>query len=66
MIQKSFDCVRMKHEIQERILKEMAGLSSAQRRQRTEERILMDPILGPLWRRKQAPSVTAETEGRTR
>jgi hypothetical protein len=50
MIPKGFDCVRTKHEVQARILKEMAGLSSHQQRQKTEEDILSDPILGPIWR----------------
>jgi len=41
----------MKHEIQQRLLAEMAGLSSEERRRLTEERIASDPILGRLWNR---------------
>jgi len=50
MKEKSFDCVRMKHEIQQRIREEIAGLSREERRRRTEEAILADPVLGPIWR----------------
>ncbi|MBN2495756.1 MAG: hypothetical protein JXR96_14280 [Deltaproteobacteria bacterium] len=45
------DCVRMKHEIQQAILEEMSSLTPEEQRRRTEERILADPILGPIWRR---------------
>ena len=48
--EKKFDCVRMKDEIQQRILKEIEGLSVEERRRRFEERVLADPILGPFWR----------------
>ena len=48
---KEFDCVRMKHEIQQEILREMRGLSPEEQRRRTEELILADPILGRLWRK---------------
>ena len=51
MKSKPFDCVRMKREIQTRILEEMEGLSDEERRRLTEERILADPVLGPFWRR---------------
>lgn len=49
---KSFDCVEMKQKIQARILDEFAGLSPQQQRERSQEMILNDPILGPLWREK--------------
>ena len=48
---KPFDCVEMKRQIQERLLKEDAALSASQRRARARERIEADPILGPVWRR---------------
>ncbi len=59
MKKKTFDCVEMKDEIQRRVLQDMAGLTREQERRRTEERILSDPILGPLWQRKQKERPTA-------
>ena len=47
---KKFDCVQMKNEIQQKILREIEGLSLEQRRKRTEKRIASDPILGPIWK----------------
>ncbi len=52
---KTFDCVKMKHDIQQHILQEWADLSLQQRRAKTEESIKSDPILARWWRRaKQA------------
>lgn len=51
MKEKTFDCVKMKHDIQQQILQEMSALSPEDQRRVTEERILADPILGPFWRR---------------
>ena len=50
MKKKGFDCVQMKHEIQQRLLKETEGLSLEERHRRFEERIAANPILGRLWR----------------
>jgi len=47
---KTFDCVKMKHDIQQDILKEMAGFSKEKKRRRTEEAILNDPILCRIWK----------------
>ena len=49
MKDKSFDCVCMKHDIQQRIREEMAGLSREEQRRLTEEAILADPVLGRIW-----------------
>jgi len=49
--QKTFDCVRMKWEIQEKQRTEFAGLSSEDRRRIQAERAATDPILGPFLRR---------------
>ncbi len=49
MKEKKFDCVRMKNEIQEKLLKEIEGLSLEERRERFEREVLSDTILGPLW-----------------
>jgi hypothetical protein len=50
MKQKSFDCVRMKREIQSKILEETAGLSAKQRRDYTERVISSDPVLARIWK----------------
>lgn len=50
MTTKDFDCVRMKHEIQERIAGELEGLSPEEQRRKTEEIITADPMLARLWR----------------
>ncbi len=50
-MKKKFDCVQMKHEIQQRLLAEMTGLSPEEQRRLTEERIESDPILARLWKR---------------
>ncbi len=48
---KKFDCVLMKQEIQRVIMEEMSGLSAEERRRRTEEQILSDPVMGAIWRK---------------
>jgi len=48
---KTFDCVQMKYDIQQQLLKEMAGLTPRQRHEHFEEHVNKDPILGPFWRR---------------
>jgi len=50
MKQNTFDCVKMKHDIQQRIQREMGGLSTQEKRRRTEEAIVADPLLGRIWR----------------
>lgn len=42
---KDFDCVEMKHAIQQRILEEFGGLSPEEQRRRTQELIQRDPLL---------------------
>ena len=53
MKSKTFDCVKMKHDIQQAILQDLAGLSSGQQRRKTEELIESDPVLARIWRRGQ-------------
>jgi hypothetical protein len=48
-----FDCVEMKAEIQERLLREVAELGEEEARRRRAERLSRDPILGGFFRRKQ-------------
>lgn len=44
---KSFDCVEMKWEIQQRILAEKRNLDPAEARRLQREEIEQDPVLGP-------------------
>lgn len=53
MKKKKFDCVRMKHKIQEEILEEVRGLSREEQRRWTEEQIMSDPLLGSLRKKIQ-------------
>jgi hypothetical protein len=50
-IEETFDCVRMKNEIQARILAEEEGLSQEEITARRMARIEGDPVLGPWLRR---------------
>jgi hypothetical protein len=43
---KEFDCVEMKAEIQERLLREVAELGEEEAHRRRAERLSRDPILG--------------------
>ena len=65
MKSKRFDCVKMKHEIQQRILDEVAGLSPQEQRQKLEKDILSDPVLGPLWRRARRVSTSGPSTGQS-
>ena len=49
MKKKGFGCIWMKHEIQQRLREQRAGLSSDERRRAMEENIQSDPILARLW-----------------
>ena len=60
MNKKKFDCVEMKREIQQEILKEMSSLSPEEQRRRTEEQILSDPLLAPFWQKaRRSPLPTS-------
>ena len=48
MAQKKFDCVKMKNDIQKKIINEMKGLTPEQQRKKVQKDIESDPILGPL------------------
>jgi hypothetical protein len=52
--QKTFDCVEMKAEIQERLMREVAELGEVEARRRRDERLARDPILGGFLRAKKA------------
>jgi hypothetical protein len=53
---KKFDCVQMKAEIQERLLREIAELGEEEAARRRCRRLAGDPILGALLRRKTVSS----------
>jgi hypothetical protein len=52
--EKEFDCVEMKAEIQERLLREVAELGEVEAKRRRAERLSRDPILGSFLRTKMA------------
>jgi hypothetical protein len=49
---KEFDCVEMKAEIQEQLLREVAELGEEEAQRRRAERLSRDPILGSFLRTK--------------
>jgi hypothetical protein len=51
---KEFDCVDMKAEIQERLLREVAELGEEEAQRRRAGRLASDPILGSFLRTKTA------------
>ena len=53
---KKFDCVQMKAEIQERLLREIAELGEEEAARRRRDRLVHDPILGAFLKRKTASS----------
>jgi hypothetical protein len=54
--EKQFDCVEMKADIQERLLREIAELGEEDAKKRRAERLARDPILGALLRAKRTSS----------
>ena len=50
---KAFDCVEMKADIQERLLRESTDLGEEEARKRRAERLSRDPILGGFLRKKK-------------
>ena len=55
---KEFDCVEMKTEIQERLLREVDELGEEEAAKRRAERLSRDPLLGRFSRTKMAESET--------
>jgi hypothetical protein len=53
---KKFDCVQMKIEIQERLLREIAELGEEEAARRRRDRLARDPILGAFLERRTASS----------
>ena len=52
---KTFDCIKMKEECQQAVLKKYGGLSFAERQKMMEADILADPILGKIFRQTYRP-----------
>lgn len=48
MKKKKFDCVQMKHDIQQTLMKETSGLSAQERNRRLDKALAANHILGPL------------------
>jgi hypothetical protein len=57
MKKKKFDCVKMKHDIQQEIMAEFKGLSEEEKWAITEKQILADPVLGPIWKKARPVSL---------
>lgn len=58
--EKQFDCVEMKADIQERLLREIAELGEDDAKKRRAERLARDPILGAFLRAKNVSSGSSE------
>lgn len=62
MIEKDFDCVQMKWDIQQKLLQEETELGIEEARRRRDERLRNDPILGPFLKRMEAEEIRRATE----
>jgi len=49
-MKKTFDCVRMKHDIQQKLLEKMRDMTPEEQRRFTEETILANPKLARFWK----------------
>ena len=54
--EKKFDCVRMKDEIQAKLLKEYDGLSDDEIHELRRKKIEADPVLGPIYKQRRTAS----------
>lgn len=67
-MKKTFDCVQMKWDIQQKLMKEYEGLSLVDRKVLMEKAISDDPILGPWMERARREShkqaMVAETRSK--
>ena len=61
---KDFDCVQMKSDIQQELLREIEELGEEEARKRQRERVMSNPILGPLLRAKTAREASDEAKRR--
>jgi hypothetical protein len=61
-MKKTFDCVRMKHEIQQKLLERMRDMTPEEQRRFTEDIILSNPKLARFWKRRCS---TTDGAGRT-
>ena len=51
MSEKSFDCVKMKDDIQKKILEETDGMTDEEKAKDLEEKMSKNKILGPFWKK---------------
>ena len=58
MKKKKFDCVRMKNDIQQQILKETEGMTQEEIDAYTMKKIESNPILAGVWRRARKSAET--------
>ncbi len=64
MNEKKFDCVKMKHDIQKKLAKEVQGLSCEERMAKFKKDIQANPILAKVWnqsRRIESPELRHES-----
>jgi hypothetical protein len=54
---KDFDCVRMKWEIQQRLLNEFHGMNRDEAERTQQQRISADPLLGPFLQKVAASGI---------
>jgi hypothetical protein len=59
---KDFDCVKMKWDIQQKLLEEERLLGPEEAHRRQDERVRKDPILGPFLKRMEAQEIRRATE----
>lgn len=48
-MKKSFDCVEMKHKIQQKLLKKYANVSESEMLKSEREKVKKDPVLGAIY-----------------
>jgi len=54
-----YDCVRLKWDIQQQLIREHEGMNPQQVRQSEQEQIAADPMLGPFLQKLVAPQPVA-------
>jgi hypothetical protein len=67
---RSFDCVQLKAELQQKLRQAEAGMTLAERKQRRQAKLLADPTLGARFRklktRPTQPATVAESPAKYR
>jgi hypothetical protein len=57
---KKFDCVRMKWEIQQEILKEFSSVEDAKAHKAQMSQVINSPLLGPFYKKMRVSKQTAQ------